>query len=215
MPREKHDPKTSSSKSVSVIKPSPKLRGLYHDYLALFLLGAFLWWFIPVIVYLTFTGCFELLVTLTMWSSVFVLPILVFTVYWIAKYTASLKFELTQNEIVVNKGVWWKKKHYVPYNRITNIDTDQGPLSRHLSIGKVDFQTAGYSGTPGGGRRTEASIWGVEDFEEIKEAVLRSINKIQPSIAVESRHPEKSSTAESLLRAILVELKRIGKERRR
>ncbi|MDG7007556.1 MAG: PH domain-containing protein [Nitrososphaerota archaeon] len=46
--------------------------------------------------------------------------------------------------MVYEGGVWWKRKSFVPYNRVTNIDVIQGPVSRHFGFGRVTWPTCGF-----------------------------------------------------------------------
>lgn len=109
-----------------------------------------------------------------------------FVTYWIPRYYGTISYALTEDRIVFQGGVWWRRKSFVPYNRITNIDVFQGPLSRHFGIGKVSIQTAGYSGQSSGGRRfSEIAISGVKDFEEIKDTIISIVSRYKP-IAVEA-----------------------------
>ena len=59
--------------------------------------------------------------------------------YWIQSFHSSIKYVLGEDEIVVTKGVWWKTKSVVPYNRITNINIYQGPISRRFKIDKLSI----------------------------------------------------------------------------
>ena len=131
--------------------------------------------------------------------------------YWIDRYYASISYALTDNEIVVHKGVWWKKKSFVPYNRITNINIVQGPISRHFQLGTVLIQTAGFSGgagSAGGLKPAEAIIFGVKNFEEIKDKIMEFVREIRP-VAVEAR--AEALAPQDINRQILAELKRISK----
>ena len=108
---------------------------------------------------------------------VVVLAIVGFVAYWIQKYYSSISYTLTSDEVLVERGVWWKMKHTVPYARVMSIDVIQGPLSRRFGIGSVQIYTAGYTGPVGGtagpgSRGAEASIWGVTNFVEIKDVIL-------------------------------------------
>jgi len=112
---------------------------------------------------------------------------------------------------VVHKGVWWKKKGYVPYNRITNVNIVQGPISRRFQLGIVLIQTAGFSGaagSAGGFRPAEAVIFGVKNFEEIKDKVMNFVRRIRP-VAVEAR--AEALAPQDINRQILAELKKISK----
>jgi membrane protein YdbS with pleckstrin-like domain len=48
---------------------------------------------------------------------------------------------LEDDKIVIVKGVWWRNKSFVPYNRITNVNIYQGPISRRFRLGKLSIQT--------------------------------------------------------------------------
>lgn len=133
-----------------------------------------------------------------------------FVTYWIPRYFPTVSYALTEDRIVFQAGLWWKRKSYVPYNRITNIDVIQGPLSRHFGIGKVSIQTAGYSGqsSGGGSRFSEIAIFGVKDFEEIKDTIMSVVSRYKP-VAVEAGAETPSRQEVDV--EILEELKKIGK----
>lgn len=87
---------------------------------------------------------------------------------------------LAAEEVRVERGVWWKFKHTVPYSRVMSVDTVQGPISRHFGIGTVDVYTAGYTGVAGGGggprtRRAEATIMHIPNFMEVREHILQRV----------------------------------------
>jgi len=108
---------------------------------------------------------------------IIVLAILGFLAYWISKYYRSISYMLKEDEVMVERGVWWKMKHVVPYARVMSVDVIQGPISRRFGIGSVHVYTAGYTGPKGGtagpgARGAEATIWGVPDFVEIKDAII-------------------------------------------
>lgn len=129
-----------------------------------------------------------------------------FVAYWIPRYYASISYSLSEDRIVFQGGLWWKRKSFIPYNRITNIDVFQGPLSRSFGIGKVSIQTAGYSGQSSGGRRfSEISILGVKDFEEIKDAIMTIVTRYRP-MAVEAGVETSHRTVDA---EMLDELKKI------
>ena len=145
--------------------------------------------------------------------SAMIIPYLIavgFVAYWIPRYFATISFALTEDRIVFQGGLWWKRKSYVPYNRITNIDVLQGPLSRHYGIGKVSIQTAGYSGqsSGGGSRFSEIAIFGVKDYEEIKDTIMNVVSRYKP-LAVEAGVETTSHRQVDV--EILEELKKIGK----
>ena len=188
----------------------PDLKKLYCTYLVI-ATAIFLAWILPVtaaaFIFLSINNALIVSASLLVPLSLSI----VFIWYWINRYYASISYTLTDNEIVVHKGVWWKKKGYVPYNRITNINIIQGPISRHFQLGTVLIQTAGFSGAAGGAggfRPAEAVIFGIKNFEEIKDKVMNFVREIRP-VAVEAR--AEALAPEDINRQILAELKKISK----
>jgi len=188
-------------------RPHPDMKTLYYCYLviAVFVFG--LSWIIPVVVVAL------LLLPLADASAVtvaFLFPLLVvvyLVVFWIHKYYLSVTYKLTNDEIVVEKGVWWKRKSFVPYNRITNICVVQGPIARQFGLGTVRVQTAGFSGGGNaGGRVAEAVILGVKNFEETREAIMGFVRRVRP-MAVEAG--EEAPVRRDVDRQILSELRKI------
>ena len=188
----------------------PDLKKLYYTYLTIATI-VFLAWILPVtaaaFILLPFNSASIVVVSL-------LVPLffsIVFLWYWINQYYASISYALTDHEIVVHRGVWWKKKSFVPYNRITNINIVQGPISRRFQLGTVLIQTAGFSGgtsSAGGLKPAEAIILGVKNFEEIKDKIMNSVRRARP-VAVEAQ--AEAVATEDVNRQILAELKKISK----
>ena len=185
----------------------PELKSLYRAYGFITLFGGFLWWIIPLTVTLAVLG--EMLAAVIVSLSVIlpVLAILGVALYWIPKFHASIKYVLEDDEIVVSKGVWWKTKSVVPYNRITNVNIYQGPLSRRYGIGRLAIQTAGFSGVNRSGYKTaEADFIGIRNFEDTKEAVMGFVKGTKPVAVEAASEPLVEGNKE-----VLEELRRIRK----
>ena len=155
-------------------RPAPQLKKLYWIYFVLAIFLGVLWWCIPVILFAP--------PVITVCISLPIVAVLIFTAYWIPKYYDSIVYKLTENEIIWKRGVWFKNTGIVPYNRITNIDITQGPISRKLGIAALKIQTAGYSGQQ---TRSEIRINGIEDFEELREVIMGFVKGKKP-VAVET-----------------------------
>lgn len=185
----------------------PGLKTLYQVYLGIVLLGGFLWWMIPVVVAVTLS--FETWIGVVAALSSFV-PLLVvsgFVLYWIPKFHSSITYVLEDDKITVTKGVWWKTNSFVHYNRITNLNIYQGPISRRFGLGKLSIQTAGFSGaSSSGGRVAEAVIFGVKNFKEIKDIVIKFVRGMKPE-AVEAE--AEITPSEDVTQQILAELRKI------
>lgn len=159
-------------------RPAPQFKKLYYIYLLLATVFGILTWYIPVLLLAPFTVILGFLIP--------VLAILIFVSYWIPKYYDTMLYKLTQNEIVWRRGVWFKNTGIVPYNRITNIDIVQGPVSRSFGIASIKIQTAGYSGpSGGGGMLAEIRIEGMEQFEDLRELIMGFVRGKKP-LAVET-----------------------------
>jgi membrane protein YdbS with pleckstrin-like domain len=188
----------------------PDLKKLYYTYLTIATI-VFLAWILPVT---AAAFIFLPLNSALIVAAFLLLPLflsIVFVWYWINQYYTSISYALTDHEIVVHKGIWWKNKSFVPYNRITNINIVQGPVSRRFQLGTVLIQTAGFSGgtsSPGGLKPAEAVILGVKNFEEIKDKIMNFVRRFKP-VAVEAQ--TEAMAPEDFNHQILAELKKISK----
>ncbi len=186
-----------------------ELKSLYLVYLAIVVVGGFLWWMVPVVVFVVLS--YEMWIGVVVALSCFV-PLLIatgITLYWIPKFYSSITYVLQDDKITVTRGVWWKTKSFVPYNRITNINIYQGPISRRFGLGKLSIQTAGFSGTSSSGAKVaEAVIFGVKNFEEIKDVIINFVKGMKPE-AIEAEAETKPT--KGMNQQILAELRKIRK----
>ncbi|MEM2250606.1 MAG: PH domain-containing protein [Candidatus Hadarchaeales archaeon] len=188
-------------------KPDPNLKKVYGIYLLLAGLPLFFIASIPV------WGAYKFAPEIWREYKIFTfIPLgivtigILFVAYWIPRYYDTIFFTIEEDEITVERGVWWKMKHTVPYSRVMCADVIQGPISRFFGLGSVHIYTAGYTGAAGGTagpgtRGAEASIWGIPNFLEIREIILKSV-KNRPLFA---------QAQVGLEREILEELKQIRK----
>jgi membrane protein YdbS with pleckstrin-like domain len=170
---------------------------LYQMYLAITVFAGFIVWIIPLTVGLVFVGEVLAGIVVSLSTLVPIFAVSIFTLYWIRKFQESIKYVLEDDQLVVMKGVWWKTRSMVPYNRITNVN----------NLGKLAVQTAGFSGTSNQGYKTaEAEIIGVKNFEKIKDVIMNFVKGNEP-VAVEAKaEPPKNVNQE-----MLQELRRIRK----
>jgi uncharacterized membrane protein YdbT with pleckstrin-like domain len=95
----------------------------------------------------------------------------------------------------------------VSYNRITNVNIYQSPISRRYGVGRLAVQTAGFSGVNSSGQKTaEADITGIRNFEKTKDAVISYVKGMKP-VAVEAE----AEPVKDINREVLEELHRIRK----
>lgn len=159
-------------------KPHPSLKKVYGVYLLLAAIPLLVATILPI--WAVFTLAPEVWGVAGVYISMPLIAVLIiigFVVYWIPKYYDSITYVLENGEVVVERGVWWKMKHVVPYSRVMSVDIVQGPISRRFGIGSVHVHTAGYTGPAGGSagpgtRGAEACIWGVPNFVEIRDTII-------------------------------------------
>ncbi len=169
-------------------KPAPQFRTLYYIYAVLTIVLSVFPWYIPVVIFAPAAATYYTTIVV----AIIVLPILALVMYWIPRYYNSILYTFSDTEIEWRRGVWFKKTGIVPYNRVTNVDVEQGPLSRKLRIASLKIQTAGYSAPSGAGGVSEMKILGVEQFEELRTVIMGFVRGRKP-VAVETYEEDTSS----------------------
>ncbi|NHI94904.1 MAG: hypothetical protein EAX96_20615 [Candidatus Lokiarchaeota archaeon] len=93
----------------------------------------------------------------------------VFSLYWIPKLCNSISYQLSESEIIVNKGIWFRNTTIVPYKQIINISIKQGPLFRKYDLANLEIYTAKHSNIT----KPEIKIDGIENFEQIRDFLMK------------------------------------------
>jgi membrane protein YdbS with pleckstrin-like domain len=134
-----------------------------------------------------------------------------FLTWWIPAFYRSADYRLTDEEVEYRRGVFFRGKTTVPYNRITNVDATQGPVQRFVDCGSVGIHTAGYGGQMG----AELTITGISDYEAVKDQVLAKVRHRRP-MATEGEDDTDADLADFLAgdgqtdaAAMLAEIRRI------
>jgi membrane protein YdbS with pleckstrin-like domain len=82
----------------------------------------------------------------------------------------SYTFLLLDDMVIIEKGVIWKKKNAIPYNRVQNVNITNNPLERILGIATVHIHTAGM-----GMAYAEGKLPGIPFPDELSEIILRKV----------------------------------------
>lgn len=172
-------------------RPSRRLRTLYYTYFLIFLLIVFIPLQLPVI-FATFPAA----MTYMTFVSFPILLIFLFVFFWVGKYYRTIIYKITKSEIEWRRGVWFRNMGVVPYNRITNVDVSQGPVSRALGFGSLKIQTAGYSSP--NARSSEIKLDGIVDLEGLRETMMEFVRGGKAT-AVETFENPPASGEESIL----------------
>jgi putative membrane protein len=94
-------------------------------------------------------------------------------------YYRSLRYEVQDDEVVVNVGVWTKSVKHVPYRTVTNLQVKRDVVDRLLGIGTLNIQTAGMSGQTG----AEERLVGLSNVQEVYESVANELRRFRGGMA--------------------------------
>jgi putative membrane protein len=185
-------------------RPSPKLKSLYT--LINFLLFL-IYCALPVIVLQIVKQHPRHLYDI--WSVVialFGLVVVILIQLYLPAYIKTLKYELSSDDLKLEGGVFWKRRKVIPFHKITNLNTLQGPFERRFGLGHLNIQTAGH----GANTSPEGKLVGLEDFDRIKEEVMQKLRLVKSEATVTEDKPRERSQQE-LLKEMLEVLSRIEK----
>jgi membrane protein YdbS with pleckstrin-like domain len=126
--------------------------------------------------------------------------------FYLLAYVKTLRYELSSEDLRLEEGVFWKKRKVIPYHKITNLNTLQGPFERRFGLGHLNVQTAGH----GANTSPEGKLVGLVEFDRIKEEVMRKVRLVKSEAAAAEDLPRDRSQQE-LLKEMLEVLSRIEK----
>lgn len=158
------------------VTPERNLRALYLVYLLIIVWGGILPWLVPLVFFIHPFHALAVTVPL--------LAIILLAVWWTRAYYRTIRYRFTRFEIAWERGVWFRQTGIVPYNRITNMDIMQGPLSRFFGLSQLKVQTAGYSAASAS--TAELKIDGLREPEPIRQFIREQMQ----AGTVASRSPE-------------------------
>jgi membrane protein YdbS with pleckstrin-like domain len=186
------------------IRPDPKLKGLYTlvNFLAFLLYCP-----LPVVVLQILKSYPRHLYEI--WSLVIAVSgfiLFVLLQVYLMMYLKTLRYELTSEDVREESGVFWKRKKVIPYHKITNLSTLQGPFERLFGLGHLNIQTAGH----GANTSPEGKLVGLAEFEAIREEVMHKVH-LMKSQAVAVDDAPRESTQHELLKEMLDVLRRIDR----
>lgn len=139
------------------------------------------------------------------------LVVMILIALWTPVFFKTLEYGIDSEAVKMSKGVYWKKRTTVPYQKITNVDITQGPLERHYGIGTIHVQTAGAGGAQGGS--AELILTGIRNLEHIKDVIMGGVKGLPVNGTVPaSAQPVTKTSDHDILKSILEELKAIRRE---
>ncbi len=126
---------------------------------------------------------------------------------WIPAYHRSLEYAIGGDTVVMRKGVFWRKRVTVPYQKITHVNVTQGPVQRHFDIGTVHVQTAGAGGSQA--THAELRMIGVRELDHLKDLIMEHVRGRSVSRAEQVLRESAAGGDSDILKNILSELRGI------
>ena len=113
---------------------------------------------------------------------IFGITILGVAIYWVigmiisVPYYRSLRYEIQDDEVIVNVGIVTHSVKHVPYRTVTNITVKRDIFDRwFFNLGTLNIQTAGMSGQKG----AEESLVGLDNVHEVYELVVTELRRFR------------------------------------
>lgn len=82
------------------------------------------------------------LVVMAVLAAVFAVLLVVFLIVLPPIRYARWRFDLTEDYLEIAKGIVWRNRYLVPFIRVQNTDTRQGPILRAFGLSSVTVATA-------------------------------------------------------------------------
>ncbi len=95
-------------------------------------------------------------------------------------YVPSIVYEITDTEIIVQKGLITKSSKFVPFRTIVNLEVHRGYFDRRFGMGSILISTAGKP-------FPEETMEGLVEVEEVRELLLKQIRLLNPPELIEKR----------------------------
>lgn len=121
---------------------NPKIKNVWRINDAIWLTLVFLCCFIPFIIVYAVTG--------ESWSLIVCIIIAILYIVGMVLFLAILppirfmrwRYELLHDYLDISLGIIWRKRYIIPFIRVQNTDTRQGPILRAFGLSSVTVATA-------------------------------------------------------------------------
>ena len=121
---------------------SPKVKNAWRINDVIWLTIVFLFFFIPFLAAYLATGLSWSLVATLVIGGLYVVGL----VLWLAILPPirfmRWRYELSHDFLDIAKGIIWRKRYIIPFIRVQNTDTRQGPILRAFGLSSVTVSTA-------------------------------------------------------------------------
>ena len=157
-------------------------------------------------IYFFLSGALALSITVV---GIVLLPIWLFVgKWWAQRYYDALRLEVTNRNVIIKKGVWFRKELTIPLDKIQDISIHEGPLLKALGLLSLRIETAGQRNSGTG--QSDADLTGLLDARGMRDRILSLRDaQVQAPVAVTAHTDQGDETTVSLLREIRDSLHRI------
>jgi putative membrane protein len=132
---------------------------------------------------------------------------------WLISFFSTLfkygnfQLDVKEDEIVVSRGIFEKKRITIPYNRIQAIHVAEGMIRQPLGYASLHLESAGYGDEKGSGSFVLFPLIGKNNIESLLQAVLpdynRGVEGVKPPKRSLRRYVFRSSVLVTLVTGIL------------
>lgn len=120
------------------------------------------------------------------------------------KFLERISCTLTEQTLIVKKGLFNRIEKTIPLEKITDLALQQGPIMRRMGLKSLSVETAGASG----GQSALVSLVGIVDTVEFRDTVLAQRDRLN-SAKSQTGSPSTPSLERDVLSDIRDTLKRI------
>jgi len=89
---------------------------------------------------------------------------------WVKRYHSTLRCEVNDRNVVIGKGLLFRRELTIPIDKIQDISIREGPLLSAFGLLRLRIETAGQSGSPGS--KSDADLVGLLDARALRDQIL-------------------------------------------
>lgn len=121
---------------------NPKIKNVWRINDAIWTTVVFLVCFVPFVIVQAVNPAAWCLVVLAVLAAVYAVALVVFLAVLPPVRYARWRYELSADYLDIARGIVWRKRFIVPFIRVQNTDTRQGPVMRAFGLSSVTVATA-------------------------------------------------------------------------
>lgn len=121
---------------------NPKMKNVWRIGDAIWIVISFICCFVPFAIAAAFDPAEEIRIVLVVLAIAFAVLTVVFTVVLPPIRFARWRYEVSEDYLDIAKGIIWRKRYIIPFIRVQNTDTRQGPILRAFGLSSVTVATA-------------------------------------------------------------------------